>query len=405
MTITTPMTAAADGVGAIPSRDELVARAASLVPLLRKHARWNEENRRLHDEVVDALADAGIFRMRVPARFGGFETDTRTLNDVMVQIGRGDGATAWTASVWSIPGWMVGMFPEEAQQEVYSTPDVRVCGTLSPSASAAPVEGGVVVNGRWGFISGALHSHWQEVLAMAPTPDGKGMWPIVALVPLSDLTTVDDWHTAGLCGSGSVTTIAQNVFVPQHRIIPLPALLQGQSASPFNADVPMYRSPLVGVANASSAGTVIGMAKAALEYFVERAGERKITYTDYAHQSDAPVTHLHVAEATLKIDEASFHAERMTALVDAKGRTGEPWTLEERARTRADIGAVCRLGKEVVDTLSLASGGSSIYTDVPMQRLARDMYVVNMHALNVPETNFELYGRILCGLEPNTQYI
>ncbi len=388
-----------------PSREELSRRARDLVPLLQKHASWSEENRRLHEETIEALADAGVFKMRIPARYGGYEVDTQTLNDVLTQLGRGDGAVAWTASVWTIPGWMVGMFPDETQDEVYSTPNVRVCGTLSPSAMGTPTDGGLIVNGQWNFISGALHSHWQEIITMAPSPDGVNLWPVVALVPMSDLKIVDDWYTSGMRGSGSITTVAENLFVPQARIMPLPFVLQGQTASALNAELPMYRSPLLGVANASSVGTVIGMALAAKEEFFGRLSSRKITYTDYAHQGEAPITHLQVAEASMRIDEAQFHADRITKLVDAKSLNGEQWTMEERARTRADTGAVIKLCKAAIDELSLASGGSSIYSNVPMQRITRDMHVVGMHALMVPSTNFELYGRVLCGLEPNSPYV
>src|SRR5271156_3120983 len=52
-----------------PTREQLVQRASELVPLLAKHAAWSEENRRLHEESIEALADAGIFRMRVPVRY------------------------------------------------------------------------------------------------------------------------------------------------------------------------------------------------------------------------------------------------------------------------------------------------------------------------------------------------
>jgi hypothetical protein len=74
-------------------------------------------------------------------------------------------------------------------------------------------------------------------------------------------------------------------------------------------------------------------------------------------------------------------------------------------RARGDMGAVCRLAKEAVDVLASASGGSSIYRDVPIQRIARDVNAVNLHALMHPDTNFELYGRVLCGLPPDTLYI
>jgi alkylation response protein AidB-like acyl-CoA dehydrogenase len=388
----------------VPTTTELVSRAADLVPLLKKHATWTEENRRLHEETVEALADAGIFKLRVPTRYGGYEAPTRTLVEVATQLGRGDGATAWVASVYWIPTWMVGLFPDEVQDEVFSTPDVRVCGTLSPSAMAAAVDGGIVVNGQWGFISGALHSQWQDIIAIQIMPDGTPM-PVMALVPISDLEIVDDWYASGLKGSGSVTTVAKDLFVPQARVLPLPSVLSEQYASKLNADSPMFKAPLLGVAAASSAGTLIGLAKAARETFFERLPNRKITYTGYAHQHEAAVTHLQVAEATLKTDQAEFHGFRVADNVDRKGQSGEPWKLEERAQARADIATVAQLSKQAIDILALASGGSSIYNSVPIQRIARDVQAANLHALIYPPTSFELYGRILCGLEPDTPYI
>ncbi|GGQ18456.1 acyl-CoA dehydrogenase [Streptosporangium pseudovulgare] len=388
----------------VPAREELVRRASELLPVLRKNAAWSEENRRLHDESIQALADAGVFKLRVPAHYGGYEADTRTLVEVAAELAKADGSTAWTASVYWIPTWMTCMFPDEVQDEVFSTPDVRVCGTLSPSAMATPVDGGVVVNGRWGFVSGAWHSHWQEIIAIQAGPGVEPM-PIMALVPMSDLEIVDDWNTSGLKGTGSVSTVAKDVFIPAERVLPLPAVLAGQYASKLNAASPIYRVPLLPVASASSVGTAVGLAKAAQEAFFQRLPERKITYTGYSSQREAPLTHLQVAEAAMKVDEAEFHAGRLAGLVDGKGVSGEQWTLEERVKARADMGAACRLAKEAVDIYATASGGSSIYTHVPIQRIARDISAMNLHALMHPNTNAELYGRILCGLEPDTFYI
>jgi alkylation response protein AidB-like acyl-CoA dehydrogenase len=388
----------------VPTREQLVERATAVGPVLRKNAAWSEENRRIHEESIEALADAGVFRLRTPARYGGYEADTRTLVEVGAELGRADGSAAWVASVYWIPTWMTCLFPDAVQDEVFATPDVRVCGTLSPTAMAAPAEGGVVVNGKWGFISGALHSHWQEVIAILVGPDAEP-YPIMALVPISDLHIVDDWYTAGLKGTGSVSTIADNVFVPAERVLPLPAILAGRHASVANADSPIYRAPLLPVASASSVGTVLGLARAAREAFFERLPERKISYTNYASQGEAPLTHLQVADATFKIDQAGFHAHRLASLVDTKGAEAADWTLEERARCRADLGAVCRLAKEAVDTLATASGGSSVYSHMPIQRIHRDVNAVNLHALMHPNTNAELYGRILCGVEPNTLYV
>jgi alkylation response protein AidB-like acyl-CoA dehydrogenase len=387
-----------------PTREEVVRRAKAVAPVLRKHASWTEENRRLHDETIEALADAGLFRLRTPVRYGGYEVDTRTLVEVGTELGRADGSASWVASVYWIPTWMTCMFPDAVQDEVFATPDVRVCGTLSPSGMATPADGGVVVNGKWGFISGALHSQWQEIIAIFIPPEGEP-YPIIALVPLSDLLVVDDWNTWGLRGTGSVSTVAQDVFIPSERVLPLPAVLAGQTASERNAESAIYRAPLLPVASASSVGTVVGLAKAAKDAFDKRLPDRKITYTGYESQREAPITHLQVAEATMKIDEAQFHAQRLAGLVDAKTTDGTPWTLEERAQARGDLGAVCRLADQAASTLAQASGGSSIYNTVPTQRIARDLRGVSLHALMHPNTNAELYGRVLCGLEPNTLYI
>jgi alkylation response protein AidB-like acyl-CoA dehydrogenase len=388
----------------VPTREELVRRASELVPLLQKHAPWAEENRRLHEEVVEALIDADMFKLRRPKRYGGFESDTRTLVDVAAELGRGDGSASWVASVYWIPGWMACMYPDHVQDEVFATPDTRVCGTLSPSAMAFPAEGGVVVNGKWQFISGAHHADWQVVIAVFVPPEGEP-YPVMGLVPMSDLLIVDDWNTFGLKGTGSVSTVAKDLFIPQDRVLPLPVVLQGQSASAKSAESPIYRVPLLPTASASSVGTIVGLGRGAREAFFRRLPHRKITYTGYEKQHEAPLTHLQVAEATMKIDEAEFHAHRLSALVDTHGVEGTEWKLEERVRARADMGAVVRLTKEAVEIFAGASGGSSIYTDVPIQRIMRDTQAVSLHALMHPNTNAELYGRVLCGLEPNTLYI
>ena len=75
------------------------------------------------------------------------------------------------------------------------------------------------------------------------------------------------------------------------------------------------------------------------------------------------------------------------------------------ARARGDLGRACQLAQEAVDSFKRASGGSAIYQNVPIQRIERDMAAVTQHALMHPDTNTELYGRLLCGLEPNTFYI
>ncbi|WP_326555979.1 acyl-CoA dehydrogenase family protein [Micromonospora sp. NBC_01813] len=384
-----------------PLRTEAVRRATELAPTLRNHSLWTEANRRLHEESLEALTASGLLRLRAPARYGGNEGDSRTMVDVCAAIGRGDGSAAWTLSVWYTCGWMACMFSDEAQDEVFANPDARVCGVLSPTAVGTPKDGGLVVNGSWHFVSGALHSDWQVIVALVPAPNGQDQIPMLGLVPVDELEIVDDWHVAGLKGTGSVTTVAKDVFVPEHRLLSTISVLQDQYASVANANRPVYQTPLMPVGCASFIGTAVGLAQAARDNFLERLPSRGITYTAYESQSTAPITHLQVAQASLLIDEVEFHARRVAQLCDTK----ESWTLEERVRTRASTGRAFQLTKSAVDLLNTASGGSSVHESVPIQRIERDVQTMNLHALMHPNTTAEVYGRVLCGLEPNTPFI
>ncbi len=388
-----------------PPRAELVGRATDLIPLIRKHAAWQEENRVLHDEVLQGLREAGLTKMRVPARYGGLVPDIRTVVDVVAELARGDGSVGWTVSTWTIGSWLAGLLPDEAQDEIFGQGDVQVCGTVGPNGIAVPTEGGYILNGRWHFNTGAPQSQWNTHSIMLTTEDGS-LVPGMAVVALSDMTIVDDWHTVGLRATGSVTTVAQDLFVPTARVLPmLPVLLHNQHASVLNAEYPAWRVPFLPFAVAVAGSPALGMARAAWESFLERLPHRKITYTNYERQIEAPLTHLQVAEARVKIDEAEFHLDREVERLTSKALNGDPWTVEDRTAARMDAGALCLRAKEAVDVLNTASGGSAVYSDVPMQQIERDIQTLNLHGIMHWNTNAETYGRVLCGLEPNTFFL
>jgi len=387
----------------VPTRDELVQRASELVPLLRGQAGWIEEHRRLPEDVVETIEDSGLLKMRTPVQYGGYESDARTLIDVHAELARGDGSAAFCVSVWTLINWLVGRFPDEVQDEVFATPNVRVCGTISATGTATAVDGGYVLNGRWRFTSGVLHSHWKFTAAMLDGPDGPQ--PVTALVPVADLEIVDDWAVSGLRGTGSVTTVATDLFVPTERVVSQSDLFSPQCQSKVNAGKPIYEVPLLVTSTAATAGQAVGAAKYAMESFLERLPGRPITYTDHTSQRDAAITHLQVGEAALLTEEAETRAHRFAHMVDTKARTGEPWSEDERVYSRVQMGRVAQLATRAVDIIAMASGGSSIYDGVPIQLIQRNMRVLTIHALTNPDTNIELYGRNLCGLGPNTPYL
>jgi alkylation response protein AidB-like acyl-CoA dehydrogenase len=380
------------------SAPSLVERAASLVPMLQEQAAAAEQARRVSDASFDALSKAGVFLMTAPKKYGGAETDFQTQSEVLAQLARGCPSTSWVATIFSAMSWLAATFPDHAQEEVFGDGDPRISGVFSPTGTGVKKDGGLVVSGRWGFNTGCHGARWTVLNAVVGT--GADAVPTCVIARTRELTIVDDWYATGMSATGSNTIVADNVFVPGHRCMPLPDMLEARLPPRHNAANPYFNYPLAPVLTVNAGGTPLGMAQGAFEGFLARLPGRGIAYTYYTNKSEAPVTHLQVAEAALILDSADSHVRRASALLD--GHTGGPMSMEARVTSRAHIAYAMGLARQAVDTLFYASGASSIQTHVPIQRFQRDVQALANHAIMHTQTALELYGRVLCGLPPNT---
>ncbi len=372
----------------------LVAQATALIPMLRKHAASAEKARRVPQESLEALSQAGIFKMTAPKAYGGVEADFQTQCDVLAEIARGCPSTSWVATIYSAMSWLVGVFPDEAQQEIFATRDPRISGVFSPTGTAVPKDGGFLVNGRWGFNTGCHGANWTVLNVVV------GEMPTCMIARSADLKVLDDWYATGMAATGSNTVVAENVFVPGYRAIPLPHMLEARYPDRHNARNPYFNYPLAPVLTVNAGGTPVGTARGAMDAFLERLPGRGITYTNYTNKAEAPVTHLQLAEASMKIDSANAHVRMATSLLD--GSSNGSMTMQTRVKSRAHIAYSTGLAREATDILFYASGASSIQEHMAIQRYQRDIQALSNHAIMHPQTGLELYGRILCGLEPNT---
>ena len=149
------------------SSENLIRRAAALVPALRERAAAAEEMRRLPPETFDLLSGADVFRMTAPKRFGGHEADFITQCRALAEIARGCASSSWVGTILSAMSWLVGTFPDEAQEEVFDSKDPRISGVFAPTGTAVAKDGGYVVSGRWGYNTGGHGSDWTIVNAMS----------------------------------------------------------------------------------------------------------------------------------------------------------------------------------------------------------------------------------------------
>jgi hypothetical protein len=79
--------------------------------------------------------------------------------------------------------------------------------------------------------------------------------------------------------------------------------------------------------------------------------------------------------------------------------------MTERVQARAWLGRVTTHSRACVNQLFEASGASQALLSADLQRYFRDVNVLHQHAALQPNSMSELYGRLLAGLEPNTDVV
>ncbi len=384
---------------AVPSAVELVARVKELQPLLRQNAAQGEQDRRVVEESVQALRDAGILKIAQPKRYGGYETSMRTMLDVSAAVGEADGGTAWVVTLLNVCAWLLGTFPQQAQDDVWAdNPDALVSGVLAPTAETSKVEGGHRVTGRWFWNSGSWHADW-AVLGVPITDDsGDVVDQGLALIPRSDMDLEETWFVAGMKSTGSNCLIAQDVFVPDHRIISVPPAIEGTYATE-HTDEALFRSAFVPILALVLVGPQLGLGRAALQIVTEKAAKKPISYTFYTAQADSVAFQLQLAEAAMLIDTAHLHAYRAAADIDEAAARGVYPDFTTRARVRADTGWVVDHIVAAINILLSAHGAGSFADANPLQRIWRDSSVAARHAVVLPVVGYEIYGKALLGRE------
>ncbi|MGW8814589.1 acyl-CoA dehydrogenase family protein [Gordonia terrae] len=384
-----------------PTPEALFAAAESVAPTAGRNAHEARDLRRQPDESVQALLDAGLATMSLPSVLGGSQASTTVQSQVMARIAEEDGSLAWVVSIYNAVGHMVCAFGDQAIDEFLASEKPRSAGVFGIGGRFTEVEGGFKLSGGWGFASGQHHAGWIIVPGVPET----GGAPVAFLVPKSEFTVKDDWTVTGLIGTGSNTVLLTDVFVPSHRAIPFMDIVTGDYRNGRLDGDAYYSRPFVPFMCAMSVGPSIGLGRAALKLFEDRIASRGITYTTYEKQSEAPLTHFQLAEARMKLDQAEFHAHRLTTIVDEKAELGQPWTIEERARCRADIAWAVKLVREACEVIEHGSGASATRDKDKLAAILRDIRTMSVHSFLLHSTNSELYGRVLATGDPGVPFV
>jgi indole-3-acetate monooxygenase len=383
-------------------RDELITGIRASRERLESAGDRAEELRTLPHDAVGTLRSLGLFWLKTPAELGGTPLPPVEFCDVIEELAYVDTSTAWAAMIGAgCNGLAGGWLPEAGAQRIFGLGEAGaarpvIAGQLAPRGTGHPVAGGYLVTGRWGFSSGIVHADW---LIGAFKPNGADSGAagengaaetgfgrmVVFLVPKTQAEVIDNWHVAGLQGTGSLDFSVDGIFVPEELTYDLgiPAVRGGDL---FRLGMPAFVSNEV-------PPLTIGLARRALDDMTDLA-THTARFPGGPTVSERAVFHKELGRAETRIRAArAVHREAMAAAWESAVTGTVPGEELQLAVTTASVYAV-ETCAEVVSDLFRYGGGRVLALANPMQRHLRNVLAARQH-LALSEENYEIAGRYL----------
>jgi len=365
--------------------------------------------RRLPDNLVNSLVDAGFFRFTLPAALGGEDaTSTQTIA-VLEAIAAIDASTAWNVMLGSEINAMAagGMDPQLAHEVYLMDPKVIMCGGGGPGSQPTRAErqkdGSVRVWGQTTFISGCHNARYcfmgaplfkdgQPELGANGLPIYK-MW----FLHRDQWEIVDTWDVAGLRGSGSNDVRAEGGLVPEKYVgVDLMTI-------PAHYDNPVFRMPVPLRLAYNKVAVALGVARGALDAFRDLA-ENKVPMLSTATLRNRPIAQYRMGECMAQY--RAMRAYVMDAMRDVEEELEAGADLPSAATTQAARLACVHASNEcmkVVDTLHNTAGVSGMRMYSPLERKLRDAHGCATHRW-VSHPLYQDLGGILLGLDPSPEF-
>lgn len=355
-----------------------------------------EAGRRLPEDLTRDLARAGLFRMFLPAAYGGLELTPVEAMDIYEELARADASVAWC--VWNgNVNWTTARLSKEVAQTVFADPDMILANSTRPSGRAVVVDGGYRVSGRWSLVSGCqlsawfilmciVHDHGKPRLTSSGAPESRFM-----LFPAAACQIVDTWTTGGLRGTGSHDVVVQDVFVPDPHA--------SFFTDPLVLPDPQHQFPHTSRVIPGLAAVALGIARSAIDALLDLAADKRHERTNLSLREDRG------AQTRLSQAEALLGSARLF-LFDIVSRfwdnvmAGREVTSGARAQVRLASWHAVSSAAQAVDLVYLTGGATSLYTTCPLERAFRDVHAITQHIAVHPRI-LETTGRVLFGLEPD----
>ncbi len=368
-----------------------IRRAESISDLVRADASTSDANRRLTHSVALSMAELNLYRIAAPPSFGGIDADTKTQMLVIETVSTAGGAAGWNLMIGMEIFGLVAPSMKDCQVLV-ADPLTIMAGSTASVGTAEQDGSDFVVAGQWQFVSG-IHNADVFGATVRLTSNAEPIEDTLyyAMIPRGDYEIIDTWNVGGLRGSGSHDVAVNNARVPANRIV---ATL-GRGELPSR----QLKIPLGVRLTFNKVAVALGIARAGMNEFRDLASG-KIPRFARRKLHDRPIAQLAIAkaEARLRGVRAAIYeqAERVWEIC----QSDDELEIEDRALTHVLACDSVQACIEAVTFVAEASGTTANDRGHPLERIVRDVRVVQQHATVSPHHMYDA-GRALLGLEPS----
>ena len=360
----------------------------------RGRAEGAEQLRRLPDVVIAEAADIGILDLVTPPSHGGRGGGVRDLGELARRLAHGCTSTAWTLAFLSMHNWLLARFAPAFHDELWGERSYALApAPLAPGGSAEPADGGLRVSGRWEWATGVMHADWVIVHAAADLATFDLRF---VAVPVDAVEVVDVWHTAGMRATGSNTVVLDDVFVPDHRMVPSIEFMAG---GPATDDYPLGGYPVIPVLALVAAAPALGAAERCVELATDHLRDRVLAYSIDERQVHRAASRVRLAAAMAQVRAARTVWDRAIDDLDAAVAAGDVDDLARRAGWRLAATSVVDLARRSIDDLAVGAGASVYFEDHPLQRYQRDVNTLKGHAIFDWDRTMDLVAKVELGLD------
>jgi len=380
------------------TEDDILDRARALLPVLRERAPETERLRRLHPDSDREFKAAGFYRIMQPRHYGGLELDFGSQTALGTELGRACGSSSWVATIIACHGWLFGMFPKRAQDEVWgrSADETLATAFYCERSTVKRVAGGIEISGKWRFSSGIHNCGWVLPLVAVPNAEGPPT-PHFVLLEQGEYQVEEVWNSVGLAGTGSNDFTVEGVFIPPHRMLDITKLTGGPSPGSEVNDFYLYRQPMMATFAFNLVGNIIGVARGAADIVIGDLTQNRTTKAGAA-MVGMPTIQARVAESLAEIDAAYAMVFRNRDEIVRHGQAGTYPDLAARGRYRGNNGLAAKLSVSAIDRLLPILGARGLDQSHPLQRAWRDARAIAQHAALTWDVNANIYGAIALGL-------